>query len=236
MRILTLILNSFAVAFFALFLAYTFVAKTHLEELARDFVAEKTIAYAEPSVAIAEESLESPLVAKLLSEDQIRAAREEINAFQNDPSAYVSKLTGQQTQDLIPLGANRIAKKIGTLKKGIQNFYDGTLQALVSDLRIFAISNLVACLAAFLLAFFSPPKIRKSVLWFSILMFLGVALCSFMYVDGLSFFRILFRSHMGWWYAVLLTLTIATLCWDYGRHPVPADDPDGLFKKMPTDA
>jgi hypothetical protein len=70
MRKTTLVLNSIVVVFFVLFLAYTVIARQHLEALARDFVTEKTVAYSSPIVEVASESLESPLVKKLLSDDQ----------------------------------------------------------------------------------------------------------------------------------------------------------------------
>jgi hypothetical protein len=218
MRKLTLILNAIVVVFFVLFLAYTFAAKSHIENLARDFVTEKTTAYANPTVAVAEESLESPLIRKLLSEEQINAIRTEIDNFKDNPSAYVSKLTGQGSQDLIPPNANPLVNKIASLKSRIRMYYDGTLNSLINDLRIFSVSNLLAGLVAIVLAYCSGPSVRKSLVWFSILMFVAVLYCSYMYIDGLSFFRILFRTHMGWWYAIVLLLTVASLYWDFGRH------------------
>ncbi len=49
-------------------------------------------------------------------------------------------------------------------------------------------------------------------------MFVAVLYCSYLYVDDLTFFRILFRTHMGWWYAVFLRVMIVALYLDYGRH------------------
>lgn len=141
MRKLTLILNSIVALFFAGFFAYTFFAKSHIDHLAREFVTEKTIAYAEPSVKVAEESLDSPLVQKLLSQDQILAIRIEIAAFEDDSSSYVSRLTGKIPQELIPPNANPIVAKIASLKSGVRSFYNKTLQSLVVDLRIFSFSN-----------------------------------------------------------------------------------------------
>ena len=219
MRKLTLSLNAVVVLFFACFLAYTFFAKTHVEHLGRDFVTQKTIAYAGPTVEFAEESLDSPLVEKVLSGDQILALRAEIATFRDDPSVYIAKLTGQETPDAIPLNANPFLSKISSLKSGIRSFYDDTLQSLIVDLRIFSVSNLLAGLLAFTLTLRSPASIRKSIVWFSLLMFGAVLYCSFIYVDGLSFFRILFRTHMGWWYPVLLCFVVASLYWDFGRRP-----------------
>lgn len=44
MRKTVLVLNSIVVVFFAGFLAYTFIARKHLDSIAREFVTEKTLA------------------------------------------------------------------------------------------------------------------------------------------------------------------------------------------------
>jgi hypothetical protein len=48
-------------------------------------------------------------------------------------------------------------------------------------------------------------------------MFAAVVYCSMLYIDDLTFFKILFRTHMGWWYPVLLCAVIARLQWEFGR-------------------
>ena len=106
---------------------------------------------------------------------------------------------------------------MAAIKEKIRNFYDDTLNALVEDLRIFSICNLVAALVALGLAWCSHERIRQSIVWFSFLMFVTVIYCSALYVDDLTFFRILFRSHMGWWYAALLCLVLLCIYVDY-RH------------------
>ena len=71
MRNITIALNSVAAVFFACFLAYTCVARKHLESLARDFVTERTLRYSDPIVELADESLDSPLAKKLLSDNRL---------------------------------------------------------------------------------------------------------------------------------------------------------------------
>jgi len=208
MRKATLVLNSFTVVFFICFLAYTFVARQHLDSLARDFVSEKTLEYSEPVVEIANESLDSPLVRQLLSNDQATAIRNEITAYQNDPGAYVADLTQQQVLYVAIVEANPLIAKVATIKNKVRTYYGDTLQALITDLRIFSISNLIAGLIAFVLAYRSSSEIRKPIVWLSFLMFTSVIYCSYLYIDGLTFFRILFRAHMGWWYAAFLCVMI----------------------------
>ncbi len=218
MRKTTLALNSIVVVFFISFLAYTFFARQHLDSLARDFVTEKTLAYSKPVVEVADEALDSPFVKKFLSDDQETAIRHEIADYRNDPSVYIADLTRQQVRDA-PMGnANPLIQKAASIKNKIRTFYDDTLNDLIADLRIFSFSNLIAGLIALGLAYRSESDIRKPIVWFSFLMFVAVLYCSYLYIDELTFFRILFGTHMGWWYAALLCVMMVALYLDYGRH------------------
>ena len=228
MRKTTLVLNAIVIVFFICFLAYTFIARQHLETLSRDFVTEKTLAYSRPIVEVASESLDSPLVNKILSDDQTKAIRAEIADYRNDPVAYISDVTGQQVRDGLEPGGNPLVEKVAAIKRKIRTFYDNTLSALLRDLRIFSISNLVAGFLAFGLAYRSSDEIRKPIVWFSFLMFVAVLYCSYMYIDDLSFFRILFRTHMGWWYAAFLSVMIVALYLDYGRRANATEQSDPL--------
>lgn len=167
---------------------------------------------------IADEALDSPLIKKILSDEQATAIRNEIADYQNDPPSYISDLTRQQVRDIPLAKANPLIEKVASIKGKIRAFYDNTLNALIADLRIFSSSNLIAGLIAFGLAYRSSSEIRKPIVWFSFLMFVAVLYCSFLYVDDLTFFRILFRTHMGWWYALFLGVVTVALYLDYGRH------------------
>lgn len=230
MRKTTLVLNAIAVTFFVGFLTYTFVAQKHLDTLARDFVTEKTLVYSKPLVGIAEESLESPLVRRLISDDQATVVRKEIADYRHDPAAYVADLTRRQIREEPTEDANPLIDKVISVKRAIRTYYDNTLNALVEDLRIFSLSNLLAGLIAFVLAYRSSPEVRKPIVWFSFLMFVAVLYCTSMYVDDLTFFRILFRTHPGWWYAGILCVATVGLYLDYGRHGMPSNDSSGLAR------
>lgn len=226
MRKVTLVLNAIVVIFFACFLAYTFFARQHLDGLARNFVTEKTVAYSQPVVDFADKSLGTPIVQKLLTDDQAAAIRHEIDKYRNDAPAYIADLTRQTVSLADRPNANPLLAKVSSIKERIRAYYDDTLNALVEDLRIFAVCNLIAGTVAFTLAFRSRDDVRKSLAWFSFLMFAAVLYCSFMYVDNLTFFRILFRAHMGWWYAVVLGVTIVALFLDHGRAGDARDERD----------
>lgn len=222
MRNIAITLNSIVAIFFAGYLAYTFVAREHLNGLARDFVTEKTLQYSAPVVDIAAESLESPVVQKFLSEEQSTAIRREITAYRDDSAGYIADLTRQKMLLPKPANANLILQKIASLKERIRSFYDKTLMALIVDLRIFSASNLCAALIGLGLAYRSREQMQSSIVWFSILMLITVLYCSWMYVDDLTFFRILFRTHMGWWYPLLQCVVLAGLYLEYG-HAIPTE-------------
>lgn len=218
MRTITMTLNLIVAVFFAVFLSYTFVARQHLDSMARGFVTEKTLHYSEPFVAITDESLDSPVVKKLLSAEQSTAIRLEITEYRNDPAGYIADLTRQKILAANPRNLNPLLQKVGSIKERIRLFYDNTLIALIGDLRIFSISNLCASLIAFGLAYWSCKSIQKSLVWFSFLMFVTVLYGSYLYVNNLTFFRILFRTHMGWWYPLFMCVTLAGLYLDYRRE------------------
>ena len=219
MRNTALILNSITAVFFTGFLAYTFFARQHLDQLARGFVTEKTLLYSKPLVDAAETTLNTPLVSKLLSDDQIATLRGEITNYRTDPSAYVSDLTGKRVPDPWMKNENILLGKAASIKRDIRAYYDETLASLVNDLRIFAASNLVAASIAIWLAYRSTQRVQQSVVWFSFLIFAAIAYCSYMYVDDMTFFRILFRTHMGWSYPVVLCIFTVVLFLDFGRIP-----------------
>lgn len=220
LRTTTLILNAIVVVFFVGFLAYTFVAREHVDSLARNFVTEKTVEYSQPLVKAAEEALDSPEAAQLPRLVD-KAIRQEIAEYWEDPRAYVADLTRQARAAKVrkpnPL-LNPLLEKIAAIKEAVRAFYDDTLEALVVDLRIFASSNLLAGVIAFILAWRSSDPIRRPIVWFSCLMLVAVIYCSSMYVDDLTFFRILLRWHSGWAYAVGLGFMVVGLWLDYGHY------------------
>ena len=226
MRKATLVLNSIVVVFFSCFLAYTFIARQHLDSLAREFVSEKTLDYSKPMVEVADEAIESPLVKKVLSDDQATAIRNELVDYQNDSDSYIADLTRQQIRGAPMANANPLIEKVAAIKNKIRSFYNNTLNALIADLRIYSLSNLIAGLLAFGLAYRSTSDIRKPIVWFSFVMFVAVLYCSYLYVDELTFFRILFRTHMGWWYVAFLGVMIVALYLDYARHVNVTEESD----------
>jgi len=215
MRKLTLALNALSAVLFLAFFTYTFVARTHLESIARNFVTEKTLDHSAPIIDTVEKALDVPLVAKLVSNDDIKLVRSEIDAYRKDPTTYVADLTGKQIRR--PQGKlGAIAQKAADAKDSIRQFYNDTLTALIVDLRIFSGTNIVAACVALFLAFKSRQSIRNPLVVFSLLLFVAVVFCSYLYVDDLSFFRILTSTHTGWWYPIFVLVVAVWLYKDIG--------------------
>ena len=185
---------------------------------------ERTVLYSETLVEVAEQSLDSPLVKKLLTVDHARVIRDEIAEYRNDPSAYVSDLTRKAARVQQQQKGNPLLEKVASVKQRIRAFYNDTLAALIGDLRIFSSTNLCAGAVGLWLAVRSRAPIQQPAVWFSFLMFAAVLYCSFMYIDDLTFFKILFRAHMGWWYPVLLVVVLAGLYREYRRRGGGEDD------------
>ena len=217
MKKLTVALNALTAALFIAFFAYTFFAHSHLSSLARDFVTEKTLHYSGPVIDTVEKTLDVPVVAKLVSRDDIEVVRAEIDTYRDDPAAYVSDLTGQKLAIPARRKIGAIAKKVTEAKEQIRKFYNDTLTALIADLRIFSGTNTVAAILAIVLTLKSRPPVTKPLVAFSFLLFVALVFCSYLYIDHLSFFRILTSTHMGWWYPVIVVIVAAWLYKDIGE-------------------
>ncbi|WP_077023983.1 hypothetical protein [Fuerstiella marisgermanici] len=216
MRNRALALNILTAVLFAAFFAYTFFAKQHLQSLAREFVVEKTVEHAGPVIDTVEDALDVPLLSKLMSRKDLQLVRTEIEAYRENPAAYIADLAGQSLANPPPQKFRAVAKKTAEAKQEIRDYYDRTLAALIADLRIFSGTNIAAAILAIVLIAWSRTPICKRLVAVSIVLFSGVVLCSYMYIDSLSFFRIITHTHMGWWYPVFVIAVAAWLYQDVG--------------------
>lgn len=201
-----LLLNTVVMVFFAMFLIYTFYGRAHLNSLARDFVTGKTLAYSVIVVDIAEKALDDSLVVKLLLENTTTMARAEITAFHQSPADYVGGLTGKQLHEMHVPREKAVFAEALHLKIKIRNYYNETLTALINDLRIFALSNMLAAMAGFAMLRHAPPQLEQAFLVYAIALAAAVLFNAMIYVDEMSFFQIMFQTHLGWWYPVALLL------------------------------
>lgn len=229
-RKIALLLNSIVVLFFTCFTIYTFFAKEHLENLARDYVTQKTIKLSQPAVDAASKAIESPAAQKLLSAEHQAIINKEIGQYQRDPVSYVTDLTTRSQNKPSAATDSLVLKKLASIKEKIRGYYNDTLAELIFDLRIFSISNLVFGLFALILAYRSRTAFSRPLLIVSILMFVSVIYCSYLYIDDLTFFRIMARTHMGWYYPVLLAIVSIRLCKTYREVSALSETQHSVFK------
>ncbi len=217
------VLNTLAALLSAAFFLYTFVAEKHLESLAREFVTAKTLDYSKSLFDLAEKSLQSPLAKQLIPKAAEKAIEKQMDSYENDPVAYIQDLTRspriqRKTPNFLKPGS-----KVEAFKTKVREYYDETMAALIRDLRIFSGTNLTVSLLALLLILRSPEKFKKQAFWFSLLLFVAVVSSSYLYIDGMGFFSILFKWHLGWFYPVLLLITFFQFVFEY-RRPAAKED------------
>lgn len=216
MRKIVLILNGIVIVFFIGFLAYTFFASAHLNYLAKNYAIEVTVQHANPLVDKAEEAQESKLLKTLLPKEQEETIEKKIAKYRENPTAYVADLTEREIRMESSANSNPMLQKVLNLNAKIREFYDDTITALITDLRIFSTCNLIAALIAFAMASVKSVKVSIPLLCFSIIIFASVLGCSYIYIDDLSFFAILFQSYMGWSYGALLIFMIIWVFFESG--------------------
>lgn len=220
MRRWLIVANATAAVFFAIFFSYTFVGQRHVDRLARDFVTDKTRTFADPVVETADEMLRAPGVRRFLSDEQLAGLQLEIADYRNDPARYIGELTGQRVPAAVnPPVNNPLVARIVRWKEKVREHYDAVLAGLFRDLRIFAGSNAVAAVLATWLAARAEGRSRGLMVWLSFLLLAAIAYCAYLYVDQLSFFKIMFNLYLGWFYPALLALTFLGLYLEYGRIP-----------------
>jgi len=210
LRKFTIALNILVVLVSSCLFGYTFFAKQHVTEHARSFVTEKTLDYSRPAIEAVEQILDSPIANKLISAEKKQAIETEVARYRSSPSDYVVSLTG--------LGERRPAQesgRIGQLKQKIRDYYETTLRELIVDFRIFTASNIAAGLFGIILLCSSRIGSLREVQVFSLVVFASVVISSYAYVDGLSFFRILFKWHIGLSYPVGIGITTFYLYYQY---------------------
>ena len=210
-RKISIVLNILVVLVSSFLFGYTFFAKQHVTDHARTCVTEKTLEYSKSAIEVIEQALESPIASKLISSEKKQAIEAEVERYRLSPSDYVVSLTGDGARQ-----ADRIESgRIGQLKEKIRDYYETTLRELIVDLRIFTGSNIAAGLVGILLLCSSRIGSLREVQIFSLAVFASVVMSSYAYVDGMSFFRILLKWHMGWSYPIGIGTTALYLYYQY---------------------
>jgi hypothetical protein len=221
MRVAIVTVSACVALFFVTSLALTFLAKGYITGLAQDFVTVRTQRFAEPSVEVAEQALRAPGIKRVLDDEAIQTARQEIADYRRDPRAYIARLVAGERLPVPAVAPGQdgpLRERVLRWKVRIREHFEGTLDGLVWDLRIFSGSNLVAALIAAWCALRARERQLNWLLGVAGLLLASVAYGAYMYVDGFTYFRILFSTYLGWWYPVLLGITFLGLYLEYGRR------------------
>lgn len=222
MRTALIALNLLVAAASAGLFAYTFFAREHLTGLAEDYVVTKTVKHVTPAVEALEAALKHP--AALLAPASIReATRAEVTAFRADPHKYVRELVAKGAAVEKP--KHPLADQVMKWKESTREYFEKTLASLILDFRIFAGTNVVAALLAAWLASRARGRWRWRVLAASVLLLAALALQIYMFIDGLTFFRIITNARVGWSYPLVVALTFGYLYFRFGRF-VPLAPPE----------
>lgn len=219
MRVALLIVSLCVGLFFLASLLLTFFAREYITRQAQDFVVVRTQRLADPAVALAEQALHAPSIKHVLDEESVRTARQEIAAYHQDPRAYITRLVRGEGENrpAVTTSSNPLRERAARWKNGIQAHFTRTLDRLFWDLRIFLGSNLAASLAAAWCARRANPNQTKWLFGTAGLLLASVAYGTYLYLDGFTYFRILFNTYLGWWYPALLGITFLGLYLEYGR-------------------
>lgn len=204
MRRILLVLNAAVAVVSLMFFLFTFVGHAHIQQLAREFVVLKTREHSEPAVKAVELALASELSKRYLDEGQRAVVRAEIAEFHSRPTDYIQRIASSDTPIKPKIGPHPWTEKISLWKERIRVYYNSVIARLFTDLRIFAGTNIVAACLAFGFAWRSPVEPTWRLKLISGVLLAAVVFGSWMYVDSLSFFTILFNNYIGWSYPGLL--------------------------------
>lgn len=211
MRKIMLGLHSIVIVCSVAMFAYTFFAKDHLVGHARHVVTEKTRSHAEPIIDAMRNSLDDALAQKILSKSLRLEIQQELSLYDANPKAYIAQLTSAQQ-------ASFGTGKIATFKGKVYAYYQSTFHELIRDLRIFSCSNLVAGLFALVLLLLRPLRNDAKIITFTCITFAVVVFSSYNYLEGISFLRIILKSHPSWSYPLGMILMILWICSNKPSH------------------
>jgi len=197
----------FIAVFFIAFIVSFFVVE-NIEEKSRVLVTEKVVQGTSSKIDFAEELLNSKAANMYLKDYQIDVIRKEIGTFRTDPYSYVESVTiGSGSAGVIPpeFQTNNPLKaalfeKIFSWKQGLKSYFDKTFSRLITDIRIFLGTNVVALLIAAFICF-KAPALGNRAMALSTIVTIATALSAFSYINESWLINIILNSYAGYGYA-----------------------------------
>lgn len=218
MRAFLLFSNAAVAIVFTAFFAYTFLGRQHIDGIAREFVIAETQKLVTPAVDASERALRADLTRQLLTRDQIAAVEAELAEFRSEPARYIKRLTSAHAPPKPDTFLAKLSEKVFGWKERIRERYNRVLGRLFTDLRIFSGSNVVAACIAFLCAWRSPKRPALQLILISAVLLVAIGLSVYYYIDGFSFFTILFALYLGWSYPALIGMLFLKIYFDYASR------------------
>jgi len=174
-------------------------------------------------VSLAEEVLNSKAAKNYLEEYQIEVIEKEISEFKRDPHLYVGSITQQDANVSAlpsefktnnPLKA-ALFEKVFSWKQSLKSYLDGTFSKLITDIRIFLATNVVALFIAAFVCIRSE-KLGGRPMVISSVITIATALSTYGYVNDNWLFNILLNSFAGYGYSAGIVSLSAWLYFEYG--------------------
>ncbi|MGH1429390.1 MAG: hypothetical protein ACRBEE_15750 [Arenicella sp.] len=211
----------FLLGFITTFIA-SFYAVDNIKEKSKSIISEKIVSSATSKIAFTEELLHSKAAEKYLKNYQIETIREEMESFKTNPKGYVESLTLSETKTVIappelnsrnPL-KNALLTKIYSWKSDIRKHFNRTFSALITDIRIFIVSNIISLLAAVIICY-KQRSLGKRSFAISLILTIVVALSSLTYLSKDWLFSIIINSYAGYGYPLGIAILTFWLCFEY---------------------
>jgi hypothetical protein len=213
LRKLLIVLHLAGVALSVALLVSTFAAKGMIVTKARETAVAKSRGISDPLAAKVEETLQRPVLGKLIRGGVRERLEAELSSYRSDPAAWLTGLAVGGAERVkafdFPEIEHPLAQKaVGALKQGVSDLkghLQQSYQDLIADLRLFAATNLVAFgIAAWLSWIARSPRSRHWLLAYSGLMLVVFVLSISAYFDQNWTWTVLTGNYMGWAYPVAL--------------------------------
>lgn len=218
-RKILIVLHLVGAALSVALLVSTFVAKGLITSKVRQVAVEKSRAVSDPLAAKLQETLDRPMLGKLIRGDARERMETELTDYLRSPDAWLVRLAeggGNRAKVLdLPEIESPVARKaIDVLLKGVTDLkahLAESYRALILDVRVFAATNLIAfLLAAGLAKLARTPRARHWLIGYSFIMLIAFAGSILLYLNQNWMWSLLRNDYMGWDYAALLG--VITLC------------------------
>ena len=194
-------------------LVSTYSAKSIITNKAKEMAVEKSRDIADPIADKLRDTLNRPVIGKLIRGGVRERLEAELHAYEASAEDWLKRLAMggiNRAKDFdFPEVQQPIARKALDALKGkvseVKTRLDASYQGLLADLRLFAITNLVAFLLAAVLCWLArTPHSRRWLVAYSVIM-LGTTIVSIAFYVGQNWFwNFLRNDYLGWQYPAVV--------------------------------